>query len=93
MQTDRKSHWETIYQTKQPNQVSWTQEVPKTSLEMIKDARLSKDAKIIDIGGGDSLLVDHFTYSTWDMKTFLCSTFQMQPLKERRHDWEKDKTK
>lgn len=59
MQTDRKSHWETIYQTKQPNQVSWTQEVPKTSLEMIKDARLSKDAKIIDIGGGDSLLVDH----------------------------------
>lgn len=59
MHEDRKKHWENIYQTKQPGQVSWTQEIPTTSLEMIEACNLSKNAKIIDIGGGDSLLADH----------------------------------
>ncbi len=59
MQTDRKTHWETIYQTKKPDQVSWTQKVPQTSLDLIHACALSKDAKIIDVGGGDSLLVDY----------------------------------
>lgn len=55
---DRKKHWENIYTTKQPNEVSWTQNVPQVSLEFIHSAKLGKDAKIIDIGGGDSKLVD-----------------------------------
>ena len=59
LQMDRKEHWETIYQTKEPHQVSWTQEVPKTSLQLIQASGLSKHARIIDVGGGDSLLVDH----------------------------------
>lgn len=59
MQMDRKEHWETIYQTKEPHQVSWTQIVPKTSLQLIQASALPKDARIIDVGGGDSLLVDH----------------------------------
>jgi SAM-dependent methyltransferase len=54
----RKSHWEQVYETKTPEQVSWTQEVPNTSLELIAACNLNKDAKIIDIGGGDSNLVD-----------------------------------
>jgi len=54
-----KNHWEKIYSTKQPNEVSWTQEVPKTSLEFIHAAQLDKQANIIDIGGGDSKLVDY----------------------------------
>lgn len=58
MKIDRKNHWETVYDTKQPNEVSWTQENPKTSLDFIKETRLDKTAKIIDIGGGDSKLVD-----------------------------------
>lgn len=53
-----KNHWENIYQTKQPNEVSWTQEVPKTSLDFISNCKIPKTAKIIDIGGGDSNLVD-----------------------------------
>lgn len=59
MITDFKHHWETIYQTKRPDQVSWTQEVPVTSLHFIHQFRIPKDAKIIDIGGGDSKLVDY----------------------------------
>lgn len=54
----RKKHWEKIYSTKQPNEVSWTQELPKTSLDFIHSFNLSKTANIIDIGGGDSKLVD-----------------------------------
>jgi len=59
MKLDRKKHWETVYETKNPDQVSWTQETPKTSLEFIHSFGLIKTAKIIDIGGGDSKLVDY----------------------------------
>ncbi|TDD98719.1 class I SAM-dependent methyltransferase [Flavobacterium cellulosilyticum] len=55
---NNKNHWETVYETKQPNEVSWTQENPKTSLDFIRKTHLGKTAKIIDIGGGDSKLVD-----------------------------------
>jgi len=53
-----KVYWESIYQTKRADQVSWTQTVPATSLAFIQQARLPKSARIIDIGGGDSYLVD-----------------------------------
>lgn len=58
MQETTKNHWEQVYETKQPNEVSWTQEVPDTSLEFIHSFNLPKTAKIIDVGGGDSKLVD-----------------------------------
>lgn len=57
--TDIKQHWDLIYDNKTPDQVSWTQEKPETSLKLIQDSGLSKTAKIIDIGGGDSKLVDY----------------------------------
>jgi SAM-dependent methyltransferase len=56
---NRKNHWETVYQTKSPEQVSWTQEVPQTSLAFISSFGVAKTARIIDVGGGDSKLVDH----------------------------------
>ncbi|MEZ4837552.1 trans-aconitate 2-methyltransferase [Flavobacterium sp.] len=59
MHTDKKNHWEKVYLTKTPEQVSWTQAVPKTSLRFIHTFQLDKSAKIIDIGGGDSKLVDY----------------------------------
>jgi SAM-dependent methyltransferase len=59
MGNDLKAHWEHIYCTKQPHEVSWTQETPTTSIKLIEELNLPKDAGIIDIGGGDSHLVDH----------------------------------
>jgi hypothetical protein len=59
MELNIKNHWETVYETKNPDQVSWTQEMPKTSLEFIHSFGLKKTAKIIDVGGGDSKLVDY----------------------------------
>ena len=58
MEINRKNHWETVYETKQSNEVSWTQENPKTSIDFIRNTHLGKSARIIDIGGGDSKLVD-----------------------------------
>jgi trans-aconitate methyltransferase len=55
----RKEHWEKVYATKQPSEVSWTQEIPKTSLDFFHSFDLPKEAKIIDVGGGDSNLVDY----------------------------------
>ncbi|SDG72818.1 class I SAM-dependent methyltransferase [Mucilaginibacter sp. P25] len=59
MKENRQGHWEHVYATKSSNEVSWTQTVPQTSLNFIHSFNLPKDAKIIDIGGGDSNLVDH----------------------------------
>jgi trans-aconitate methyltransferase len=58
MKENLKEHWEAIYKTKQPNEVSWTQEVPQLSLDFIHRLAIPKTARIIDIGGGDSKMVD-----------------------------------
>lgn len=71
METDRKNHWEKVYETKNPDQVSWTQEMPKTSLELIHSFALNKKAKIIDIGGGDSKLVDYLLEEGFENITVL----------------------
>jgi trans-aconitate methyltransferase len=71
METDRKNHWETVYETKQPNEVSWTQEKPKTSLDFIRETHLGKSARIIDIGGGDSKLVDFLLEEGYENITIL----------------------
>jgi cyclopropane fatty-acyl-phospholipid synthase-like methyltransferase len=55
-----KQHWENIFASKAANEVSWFQPYPKTSVEFFDLFNLPLDANIIDIGGGDSLLVDIF---------------------------------
>ncbi|MBK9182244.1 MAG: methyltransferase domain-containing protein [Ignavibacteria bacterium] len=56
---ERKKHWENIYQTKELKDVSWFQPTPETSLDFFKQFNVPTTAKVIDIGGGDSYLVDH----------------------------------
>ena len=58
MENNLKEHWEKVYATKTPQEVSWTQERPAISLDFIASFQLEKSASIIDVGGGDSLLVD-----------------------------------
>lgn len=69
--SENKIHWETVYETKTPDQVSWTQKKPITSLEFIQSSGLGKDAKIIDIGGGDSNLVDFLLEEGYENITVL----------------------
>jgi 2-polyprenyl-3-methyl-5-hydroxy-6-metoxy-1,4-benzoquinol methylase len=54
----RKEHWENVFSTKTEKEVSWYQEYPKTSVDYIVALQLPLEAKIIDIGGGDSHLID-----------------------------------
>jgi 2-polyprenyl-3-methyl-5-hydroxy-6-metoxy-1,4-benzoquinol methylase len=56
---DRKKHWQTIYETKTLKEVSWFQPIPETSLNLFQRFNLPKTSKIIDVGGGDSFLVDN----------------------------------
>lgn len=55
---NRKQHWENIYNSKELENCSWFQPTPSISLEFIEQSNILKSAKIIDIGGGDSYLVD-----------------------------------
>lgn len=53
-----KKHWDHIYETKDPTQVSWYQEHAQYSLKFIQNTGVQKSDPIIDIGGGASTLVD-----------------------------------
>ena len=55
---ERQTHWENVYRTKGERDVSWFQESPQVSLDLIRAAGVDIDASIIDIGGGASRLVD-----------------------------------
>jgi len=58
MNMNKKEHWENVFATKQETEVSWYQKLPERSLDFIENLGIAKDAKIIDIGGGDSYLID-----------------------------------
>jgi trans-aconitate methyltransferase len=67
----RKTHWETVYTTKGENEVSWFQDNPALSLELIDLVRPAHDAAIIDIGGGASRLVDNLLGRGFERVTVL----------------------
>lgn len=71
MESTLKAHWETVFETKQPHQVSWTQETPITSIAYFEAANLPKTAKIIDVGGGDSKFVDYLMANGFENITVL----------------------
>lgn len=84
MNETRQNHWNTVYETKSPDQVSWTQETPKTSLDFIHSFGLTKSAKIIDIGGGDSKLVDYLLDEGFENITVLdISAKALEKAKQR----------
>ena len=55
---DSKSHWEHVYRTKGPDQVSWFQPEATLSLELIQLVTPVRESAIIDVGSGASMLVD-----------------------------------
>lgn len=84
MEYDADEHWEDVWTRKKSDQVSWYEENPKTSLELILSTNPNKDAKIIDVGGGDSRLVDRLLDLGFTNITVLdISAKAMQRAKER----------
>ena len=55
---DAKTHWDRVYTTKAPDAVSWYRAHLETSLALIERAAADKSSRIIDVGGGESTLVD-----------------------------------
>lgn len=58
MPINEQQHWDNVYKTKEKDELSWFQPYPATSMEFVTLFNLPLDAKIIDIGGGDSHFVD-----------------------------------
>ncbi len=56
--SDRQSHWEQVYQSKESTEVSWYQEYPAHSIRLLEKVVVSKADAVIDVGGGTSVLVD-----------------------------------
>lgn len=56
--TDRKAHWEHVWETRRPGDVSWFQPRPDRSLALLDAAGIGPASAVIDVGGGDSTLVD-----------------------------------
>ena len=54
----RQQHWDSIYNTKSEQRVSWFEALPLVSLRMMESAGLTSETCVIDVGGGDSRLID-----------------------------------
>jgi SAM-dependent methyltransferase len=67
----RQAHWEGVYTAKGEKEVSWYQDNPAPSLDLIALAGVSKQASIVDIGGGASRLVDHLLAQGFERLTVL----------------------
>jgi SAM-dependent methyltransferase len=55
---NRQAHWDRIFSTKASDEVSWFQVDPAASLRLLEAAGMTADSRVIDVGGGDSRLVD-----------------------------------
>ena len=59
MSVNYKDHWENVYQSKNENQLSWYQKTPSKSIDLINSLNLARESRIIDVGAGESRLVDN----------------------------------
>jgi len=83
---DRRSHWENVYRTKQATEVSWFEAEPATSLALIQSVAPG-GGRIIDVGGGASLLVDRLLAAgNWDVTVLDVSAAALDLAKARLRD-------
>jgi 2-polyprenyl-3-methyl-5-hydroxy-6-metoxy-1,4-benzoquinol methylase len=68
---DAKGHWEEVYETKAPTEVSWFSPHLETSLSLIRCISPQPSSSIIDVGGGESTLVDDLIASGYQNVTVL----------------------
>jgi hypothetical protein len=79
-----KTHWTTIYVNKAPDAVSWYRPHLDTSLELIERVANGRSASIIDVGGGESTLVDDLLAHGYPNLTVLdISQIAIDKTKER----------
>lgn len=69
---ERQDHWQNVYRTKGERDVSWFEEIPAISLDLIRATGMKPAAAVVDIGGGasrlaDSLIEDGFAVTVLDI--------------------------
>lgn len=67
----RQAHWEQVYTSKAEHEVSWFQEDPSMSLDLIHASGVGLNASIIDIGAGESRLVDFLLHEKYQQLSVL----------------------
>src|SRR5579863_9410755 len=65
------AHWEKVFQTKQPDEVSWYRPHLELSLDLIQRFAPGRSAPIIDVGAGESTLVDDLLALGYESLTVL----------------------
>jgi hypothetical protein len=101
----RAAHWNKVYDTKGEDGVSWFQAFPTVTLELLDALGTARDAAIIDLGGGASVVVDHLLAGFTDVSVLDVSKVALDdtrvrlgPAAERVHwlhedifDWTPDR--
>lgn len=87
MSEERQQHWEGVYQGKEESEVSWYQEYPDISLQLIERAGIDTDAPLVDVGGGASVLVDNLLQKGFSRITVLdISSAALECVRQRLAD-------
>ena len=90
---DVKTHWDRIYRTKPAHEVSWFQREAQVSLSLIQRAAPDRAARIVDVGGGASTLVDGLVAAGYRQLTVLdLSNAALAVAKARLGDAARDVT-
>jgi SAM-dependent methyltransferase len=90
---DRQAHWENVYSTKGEAEVSWYEDTPELSLDLLREAGLTASMSVIDIGGGASHLVDALVamgqahVSVLDLSAAALKTAQSRLADAERVSW------
>jgi hypothetical protein len=84
---ERRAHWDHVYATRNPDELAWHQARPALSLELIERAGMGNEARIVDLGGGASRLVDALVDDGFQRVTVLdISPEALGRVKERLGD-------
>ncbi|MEX2493238.1 MAG: class I SAM-dependent methyltransferase [Nitrospirales bacterium] len=84
---ERKAHWEDVYRTTAADELGWYQTHPTMSLRLIESTSVQKTGNLIDVGGGDSTLVDHLLHQGFEHVTVLdISSSALEKAKARLGD-------
>jgi SAM-dependent methyltransferase len=84
MAVDWQRHWETVYQTRTPTEVSWHQDNPARSRDLIQRTGVSPTAPMLDVGGGASRLVEYLLAQGFtDLTVLDVSAVALQQARER----------
>jgi len=68
---NRKTHWERIHTEKEPQDLTWFQEAPTVTVQMLESTGATPQSPVIDVGGGTARLVDHLVANGYESVTVL----------------------